>query len=147
MKCSLCSIDLEPVDLGQATPLMADKCPSCGGTWLERSKVSRLGESARADRPQGAALSPTAAAHGILSCPSCAVSLDPLCLIDVEKLVVDRCPECAGLWLDVGELSVLAAAIKRSGPRLATGAAAESSTGGESRTSQGELIGKLTDLL
>lgn len=31
----------------------------------------------------------------------------------LEDLIVDRCPKCAGVWLDGGELEVLGAAIQR----------------------------------
>ena len=151
MKCSLCMTDLEPIDIGQDTRLMADRCTSCGGMWLDKSKISRLDESIWANRQEDVELRPTDCTHGILMCPKCATALEPICLIDVAKLVVDRCPECAGLWLDIGEVSVLANAIKTNRPDLLRGSKSARDTervaSGESRTSMGELIGKLSDLL
>ena len=152
MKCSNCSADLEPTNIGQNTKLVVDQCPSCGSIWLEKSKISRLDESIWVSRPEEAVKLPSSGAtHGILMCPTCATSLEPICLVDVARLVVDRCPECAGLWLDIGEVSVLANAIRTSRPVLPSGSKAASNSerggGAESRTSLGEIIGKLSDLL
>ena len=151
MKCSLCTTDLEPIDIGQDTKLMADRCPGCEGMWLDKSKVSRLDESIWADRQKDVEPRPSGGTHGILMCPRCSTALEPICLIDAAKLVVDRCPECAGLWLDIGEVSVLAHAIKSNRPDLLRGSKSGRDTerfaGSDSRTSMGELIAKLSDLL
>ncbi len=151
MKCSLCTTDLEPIDIGQNAELMADRCTSCGGMWINKCEVSRLVESVWDNRHEDVKLPPPGGTHGILLCPKCATSLEPLCLIDVAKLVVDRCPECEGLWLDIGEISVLADAIKTKRPYLLKGSKPAPQTervaGSEARTSLGELIGKLSDLL
>jgi Zn-finger nucleic acid-binding protein len=152
MKCSNCAADLEPIDIGQNTKLVVDQCPSCGSMWLEKSKISRLDESIWADRQEeDMKVPPSGGTHGMLMCPTCATTLEPICLVDVAKLVVDRCPECAGLWLDTGEVSVLANAIKTSRPVLPRGSKAASGTklgaGTDSRTSLGEVMGKLSDLL
>jgi len=151
MKCSLCTTDLEQIDIGKNAELMADRCPSCGGMWLDKGGVSRLDESVWVNRQEDVKLPPPGGTHGILMCPKCATSLEPLCLIDVAKLVVDRCTECEGLWLDIGEISVLADAIKIKRPDLLKGPESAPETervaGSESRTSLGELIGKLSDLL
>jgi Zn-finger nucleic acid-binding protein len=151
MKCSLCMADLEPIDIGQNAELMADRCKSCGGMWLNKGAVSRLDESVWVNRQEHVKLPRHGGTHGIVMCPKCATSLEPLCLTDVAKLVVDCCPKCEGLWLDIGEISVLADAIKTKRPDLLKGSKSAPKTervaGSEPRTNLGELIGKLSDLL
>jgi Zn-finger nucleic acid-binding protein len=143
--------DLEPIDIGQNAKLMADQCRGCGGMWLNKGAVSRLDESVWVNRQEHVKLPRPGGAHGIVKCPKCATSLESLCLIDVAKLVVDRCPKCEGLWLDIGEISVLANAIKTKRPDLLKGSKSAPQTervaGGESRTNLGELIAKLSDIL
>ena len=38
-------------------------------------------------------------------CPTCKVEMDPL---KYEKVTVDRCSQCEGVWLDYGELRLIA---------------------------------------
>jgi Zn-finger nucleic acid-binding protein len=31
----------------------------------------------------------------------------------IQNVIVDRCPECGGVWFDGGELEILGAALRR----------------------------------
>ena len=39
-----------------------------------------------------------------MKCPKCGTDLDE---IDYQKVKIDRCGECKGIWLDAGELELL----------------------------------------
>ena len=65
--------------------------------------------------------------EGVPTCPGCELSIRAEreerleCRHDgalmqkeiLEDIIVDRCPECRGVWFDGGELEVLSAAIRR----------------------------------
>jgi len=39
-----------------------------------------------------------------MKCPKCGTDLEEL---DYQKVMIDRCNECKGIWLDAGELELL----------------------------------------
>lgn len=39
-----------------------------------------------------------------MKCPKCDVKLELISPIDAKELVIDRCPQCLGFWIDKGEL-------------------------------------------
>ena len=39
-----------------------------------------------------------------LKCPSCGATLVK---IERDEIIIDKCPECLGIWLDKGELDKL----------------------------------------
>jgi Zn-finger nucleic acid-binding protein len=78
-----------------------DFCSSCKGMWFDKDEmafmmelpedvpdVSEVGKSAR----------PTE-----YDCPRCGAKLEEMKFVQVEELLIDRCPQCQGIWLDKGE--------------------------------------------
>lgn len=53
-------------------------------------------------------------------CPACQCEMDKIIVLNI---LVDKCPECGGAWLDGGELDVLRRAIDAGRGDLATGLA------------------------
>jgi len=85
-------------------------CGSCRGLWIGAEQWR-----AALGRPlDGAA--PAVRARG-LGCPDCgpATRLDTLAVSGPPLVEIDRCPRCAGTWLDAGEMSGLRAALRRAG--------------------------------
>lgn len=87
-----------------------DRCPTCGGIWLDRHEIARI-----IDRtPSGSTLDagPVRGArrrHSI-DRPHCPRDRSPLIeMIDKNRphVVVDACTVCGGVYLDAGELKDL----------------------------------------
>jgi Zn-finger nucleic acid-binding protein len=86
--------------------LVVDICSECQGTWVDRGEVELSDEGEWAEAGEGSAL-PGQAGQSALICPRCDVPLTAITPRDQQELILDRCPECAGLWLDAGELGKL----------------------------------------
>ena len=107
MRCAKYSGELERRESGGVT---VNPCPRCQGVWFDKSELSavlngiegaNLGQGRPAEGPS------TDAQPG--RCPRCDVALERFDSLAVEGLAFDRCAECEGVWLDRGELQVLAA--------------------------------------
>ncbi|MDA1018323.1 MAG: zf-TFIIB domain-containing protein [Planctomycetota bacterium] len=98
MKCPRCPDNsLDPHGQGSWN------CKNCEGVFLENA-------------PLQDGLFEPAESSDIIACPGCAASMAALRLDDT---VIDRCPACAGVWLDAGEtLGSASIAGKRSLSRL-----------------------------
>jgi uncharacterized protein len=72
----------------------------------EEDYFRRLETEKLEKRRQHAAASKTSAerARCLNKCPKCGVELLP---ITYQGVVVDKCPECRGTWLDHGELRLI----------------------------------------
>lgn len=95
------------LDRGTFGGVEVDLCKACGGLWLDRGEIERLGTITEKElqdlrrwllplpnqNPQPSDL-PTA-------CVACAGQLREVVLGPIH---VDFCPQCQGLWLDRGEL-------------------------------------------
>jgi len=91
-------------------------CPGCFGIWIEKIALNRL---ARTPAPPPADGSPEQSLQelaeivvesntkGRLHCPVCPVDLVKDRYHPLIPVEVDRCPKCAAVWLDVGELPLL----------------------------------------
>jgi uncharacterized protein len=98
MQCPKChDIDLLRAK-SQSTGVLVDHCPQCRGMWCDRGELERMLDvivdrlNVRPD-----------ARPSIRKCPRC---LQRLRVISYRgtHVTVDACPECAGIWLDRGEL-------------------------------------------
>ena len=107
MKCPACDIEMQEVVVEDIT---VDVCKQgCGGMWFDRFELQKV------DEPH------ESAGEGLLqvetdskvkvdpsqrrSCPKCDNITMMRHFFSVKKEVeVDECPNCAGFWLDAGEL-------------------------------------------
>ena len=89
-------------------------CDVCGGCWLdadELGRIVRLREQ-RFTAEQRMAIDTTAQIHGIpvedierhIICPGCRASTGPINYGGDTGIIINRCGQCHGIWLDVGEL-------------------------------------------
>lgn len=111
-----------------ASGMELDRCPSCGGVWLDPGELERLEAYAREHKknidPYAKAVDQVrrAFAHAhrpisstpeeapepdILSCPACDGPMLPREWSIGTLVDVDICLECRGIWLDPGELDIL----------------------------------------
>lgn len=109
MDCPACERMLSPIEMNG---MRADVCRTgCGGVWLDRfelQKVDRHQESAGAAllryQPDLELEADKAREH---VCPRDGASLMRHFFHAERDVEVDTCPQCAGVWLDAGELTRL----------------------------------------
>ena len=112
---------------------------SCGGEWLDDTELGhivRIREETFSDEERKALDGATKipgipmedAERGIV-CPTCSAATVPVNYGGDTGVIIDRCPECRGIWLDSGELEKvqmlieswkdnMPEALKKYGPRL-----------------------------
>jgi len=109
MKCPACGTELTEMKAGDIT---VQACKGgCGGLWFEANEIGKVdlpSESA------GAALidierdpSITVDVSKRRNCPKCDMIMMQHFFDVKRKVTVDECPECAGMWLDAGELKTI----------------------------------------
>lgn len=107
MKCPACDHDLTEMELGG---VKVDACHGgCGGIWFDPFELQRVDEQREVPTehllriqtdPQR---NPNPARKR--ACPRCdAVKLKRSFFSAKRQVEVDHCPNCAGYWLDAGEL-------------------------------------------
>jgi Zn-finger nucleic acid-binding protein len=103
------------LDRGTFGGVEVDLCTSCGGLWLDRGEIERLGALTASEiealrrlliplpgpRPEASDLE--------TACVACTGTLREIVLGPVR---VDFCNQCQGLWLDRGELDAGLAATQ-----------------------------------
>ena len=77
-------------------------CDQCGGVWFDRNELAEYIELSQ-DIPELADMRKDAKNTG-LSCPKCDGILEELPFSSKSEFLVDRCPNCGGIFLDAGEL-------------------------------------------
>lgn len=101
--CPRCQKTLRETKPDEISTVVVDICPKCFGMWFEKGELDRLDGSAWAnveDHP----FHSTEGDHPPANCPKCLSSLDPVSPQDFSHVILDRCHNCAGFWLDAGEL-------------------------------------------
>jgi Zn-finger nucleic acid-binding protein len=107
MKCPACSNMLQEMTVGDVT---VDVCKGgCGGIWFDNFELKKFDEPHESEgealldieRDESIVVDRTAR----LKCPKCDDIVMMRHFFSVKKEVeVDECPNCAGFWLDAGEL-------------------------------------------
>ena len=112
MQCPRCNVGLESSEPGEHGFVIVDKCPSCKGTWFDKNELDRLDESVWLNAEQDIEFRVANETNSQeLECPKCRTKMEPLSPKDATELVIDRCPDCLGFWLDKGELDKLRESI------------------------------------
>ncbi|HSU52787.1 MAG TPA: zf-TFIIB domain-containing protein [Candidatus Dormibacteraeota bacterium] len=108
MKCPACFNELSEVQVGS---VKVDVCQGgCGGIWFDAFELQQVDEQAEA---AGDHLLEISRDHTIVvdpkrkrECPKCeGVKLMRHFFSAKRDVEVDQCPNCAGYWLDAGELA------------------------------------------
>ena len=108
MKCPACFNDLTEIQVGS---LKVDVCRGgCGGIWFDAFELQKVDEEEEAagghlleiQRAENVKVDP----NRKRDCPRCAGVKLKRHFFSAKRLVeVDECPNCAGYWLDAGELA------------------------------------------
>ncbi len=108
MKCPACLRELVELRVGG---LVVDVCRGgCGGIWFDAFELQRVDEANEAagealfelERDERVVVDPARKRE----CPRCAgIKLYRHFFSAKRRIEVDQCPNCAGYWLDAGELA------------------------------------------
>lgn len=95
-----CPRDDSPLKTTTHSGLELEICPTCSGLWCEANELARLVGTAD-DLPR----TDTLRLDGLRApCPACDVSTTRRFYSHSRQVLVDRCPDCRGIWLDDNEL-------------------------------------------
>ncbi|MGA2864136.1 MAG: zf-TFIIB domain-containing protein [Verrucomicrobiota bacterium] len=112
MKCPACFHELTELQVGS---LFVDVCQGgCGGIWFDAFELGRVDEENEA---AGEALLQIQRDERVVvdatrkrECPRCpGIKLHRHFFSAKRRVEVDECPNCAGYWLDAGELAQIRA--------------------------------------
>ena len=108
MRCPACANELVAVKIDKVT---LDVCRnSCGGVWFDAGEFDLYDEAKENVpheilRPVKSAQIAVVDRNKTRNCPHCASTALIKRFVDgTYQLQIDQCPQCAGIWLDVGEL-------------------------------------------
>jgi len=123
MKCPACHRDLKSKNVGSIT---VDVCEGgCGGIWFDNFELQKVDEESES---AGASLLNIASDLSLKidqnekrHCPRCEDAVLMKHFFDTKmKIQVDQCAECAGYWLDKGELGAIRGEFKTDAERKKT---------------------------
>ncbi len=111
MKCPRCSNQTLMNETYEGVTL--DRCLSCLGTWLDDGELIEIIETE--EKEFGISLTketlqksfsgiPESEKQDDLACPKCNKQMRALNYVYSSGVIVDRCPDNHGVWLDVEEL-------------------------------------------
>ncbi|MGH7973489.1 MAG: zf-TFIIB domain-containing protein [Limisphaerales bacterium] len=112
MKCPACFNSLTQLQVGS---LVVDVCQDgCGGVWFDAFEFQRVDEESES---AGEALLHIRCDPKVVvdparkrDCPRCAgMKLQRHFFSALRRVEIDECPNCAGYWLDAGELAQIRA--------------------------------------
>ena len=120
------SIDVPHADAYRGWDLRTPACAACGGTWLERSTLARVIDSARAGEaetegpPRHVARRTLEMPESIVyrSCPVCAERTRRRNFGLYSGVVVHECERGCGTYFDRGDLDAVLAFVRTGGLRL-----------------------------
>ena len=111
MQCPVCDSPLRTVDY---EGIKIDTCDGCQGEWLDAGELRPIlkAREVRFDEQQRRAIAAAAKVTGVkldkanrkLTCPKCGRRTDAVNYGGDTGIVIDKCSECGGIWLDHGEL-------------------------------------------
>lgn len=102
--CPVCKTDTL-YDFNTSEGVLLDFCDKCQGVWFDRGEVAEYVDLAEDVPDLERALSAATPSH--LACPKCKTDMQRFQYTPEAPLIVDRCPNCQGVWLDRGELHAL----------------------------------------
>lgn len=110
MNCPRCQEKLKRSTIAEpAHRLVIDSCPSCGGMWFDREQLNELERIVEPALIELRDIPPPEVQREKMECPACnpPVSMMKSVHCRDQKVIVDYCPECSGIWLDHGELDAI----------------------------------------
>ena len=114
LQCPVCQLRMEPLAYEGK---LVRWCENCRGHWLTKNELRHIIESrvVKFERIAAHVLAKAGPDRTIphperersLMCPECQVALEARKYGTDSTIVVNRCPECEGVWLDYHELELV----------------------------------------
>jgi uncharacterized protein len=112
MKCPRCHAALQSVEYDGQT---VEVCPDCQGEWLAAGELQKIAEHndevftpeeiASLDAVNKEIFTSEKDDHDQLNCPACEdVPMEHFNYADTTGIILHKCTECEGIWMDKGEL-------------------------------------------
>ncbi|MHC4109937.1 MAG: TFIIB-type zinc ribbon-containing protein [Planctomycetota bacterium] len=110
MNCPKCDIALKS---SVYEGVEVDKCTKCNGTWLDDGEIVKVVETkeekfdaklVRETLALGFIGVPKKEQQTVVQCPKCGAGMEAINYDYSSGIILDRCPEGDGLWLDGSEL-------------------------------------------
>ena len=118
-----------PVTAGDYEGVTLETCERCHGQWLGPEQLKEIidthakawrTEDLQTRRPPGLRGVPMAQLREDLPCPNCGRTMAAFNYGGDTGIILDKCSECGGLWLDGGELEKVQTAVEASDQDLDT---------------------------
>ena len=114
LKCPRCATQLttgefEKYDQDITLSTMdVDKCQSCGGIWFDKDELAQIHDTIEITLIEIRKLPDSNEQNKPLNCPKCqSAIMEKIQNVRDEKVIMDVCPDCKGVWLDSGELKAI----------------------------------------
>jgi len=110
MNCPKCNVPLKSTIYEDVE---IDKCEKCNGTWLDDGEIVKIIQTkeevfdpklVRETLALGFTGVPPKEQQTVVNCPKCQAGMAAINYDYSSGIILDRCPEGHGLWLDGGEL-------------------------------------------
>lgn len=96
-----CPRDDSPLQTITQSGQEVEFCPTCSGLWCEANELARL-----VGTPEDLPPTDNLRLDGLrAACPACDVNMNRRFYSHARRVLVDRCPDCRGVWLDDNELA------------------------------------------
>lgn len=118
MHCPVCKTHLRRIE---AADLELDQCPDCHGIWFDKHELRPFIEFALQHRddveeavydPERSHYSIPGADEPVHKCPCCRADMTKFNYAVDSNVILDRCPECEGLWVERPEIPDLASFLR-----------------------------------
>ena len=110
MKCPRCRAPLAPARHNAGgIALDLERCGECTGSWVEGNDLKAIEQVVDVRLIEWRHLPGDETQERILFCPRCpgAKPMEKILSPRDDRVVMDTCTECNGVWLDYGELEAI----------------------------------------
>ncbi len=112
MNCPVCKKSMIVLELEQVE---IDHCPECGGIWLDAGELEMLLGGIQPSHDFLAGMNFASTSEKLRRCPICAKKMVKVDFPARPPVIIDRCKNNHGIWLDQGELEKVIAAVSNGG--------------------------------
>lgn len=105
MDCPGCG---EEMEVESHPDVEFERCPGCGGVYLDPGELNALATGLAGDVEYWSVdAEDHPDVHGTRVCGRCGTPMKKVNLLTLSDLILDRCPECGGFYLDRGEVGTM----------------------------------------
>ncbi len=109
MKCSNCGEEMAHYTIvSKNASISYDVCKTCGSLWLDGGELDTMAYQIDGSIEYSSKTQAEVAGTEKMKCPRCEESeLEKVFFLGCSDILLDRCAQCGGFWLDSGELDLI----------------------------------------